>query len=243
MECHCRYDYLASKTHAIIVPSCGFDSIPSYVLYRSLSLTFHFSHRNTCYSDILAYKSAQHLAKIGRSNDAHVEASQTFFNAKGGVSGGTIASFKALSETDPYRVKRGMGEYALVTTGGQCLITSGKIRMLILAMLWFPASRGVSSIGIRPYYSNPFIPAHGSFFVMGPVNSAIVRRSWALFRAQQRMAPEADTVSYGDDFTYSESQVFDKKGGLGSRFMAWVVGLLLTIGLAAIMKSRIVRRK
>lgn len=120
--------------------------------------------------------------------------------------------------------------------------SAGKIKVLSLAMLWSPASRGVSSIGIRPYYSNPFIPAHGSFFVMGPVNSAIVRRSWALFRAQQRMAPEADTVSYGDDFTYSESQVFDKKGGLGSRFMAWVVGLLLTIGLAAIMKSRIVRR-
>jgi hypothetical protein len=75
---------------------------------------------------------------------------------------------------------------------------------------------------------------------MGPVNSAVVRRSWALFRAQQQLAPEADTVSYGDQFTYSESQVFDKRGGLGSRIAACVIGLLLTLGLAAIMKSRIV---
>ena len=75
---------------------------------------------------------------------------------------------------------------------------------------------------------------------MGPVNSAVVRRSWALFRAQRQVAPEADTVSYGDQFTYYESQVFDKRGGLGSRIVAWAVGLLLTLGLAAIMKSRIV---
>jgi hypothetical protein len=191
-------------------------------------------------SDILAYKSAQHLAKIEKSSNAHIESSQTFFNAKGGVSGGTIASFKALSETDPYRVKRGMGEYALVTTGGMYVSPKSEYSGLNSKYFHFIASRGVSSIGLRPYYSSPFIPAHGSFFVMGPVNSAVVRRSWALFRAQQQLAPDADTVSYGDQFTYSESQVFDKRGGLGSRIAAWVIGVLLTLGLAAIMKSRIV---
>lgn len=76
---------------------------------------------------------------------------------------------------------------------------------------------------------------------MGPVNTAIVRRSWALFRSQQQIASEAEsTVSYGSKFTYSESQVIDKRGGLGSRLAAWVVGLLLTISFAAVMKSRIV---
>lgn len=198
------------------------------------------SHKRN--SDILAYKSAQHLAKIEKSSNAHIESSQTFFNAKGGVSGGTIASFKALSETDPYRVKRGMGEYALVTTGGMHYSPPQLRRpsRMIFIMFHLTASRGVSSIGLRPYYSSPFIPAHGSFFVMGPVNSAVVRRSWALFRAQQQLAPDAETVSYGDQFTYSESQVFDKRGGLGSRVAAWVIGVLLTLGLAAIMKSRIV---
>jgi hypothetical protein len=34
------------------------------------------------------------------------------------VSGGTIASFKAMTEVDPYRIKRSMGEFALVTAGG-----------------------------------------------------------------------------------------------------------------------------
>lgn len=79
------------------------------------------------HSDILAYKSAQYLAKIEKSSDAHIESSQTFFNARGGVSGGTIASFKTLTETDPYRVKRGMGEYALVTTGGLCHFSSPRM--------------------------------------------------------------------------------------------------------------------
>ncbi|KAJ9099883.1 hypothetical protein QFC21_003888 [Naganishia friedmannii] len=177
-----KYDYLASKTHAIIVPSCGFDSIPS---------------------DILAYQSALYLARLNSSNNAEIESSQTFFNTKGGVSGGTIASFKAMTEVDPYRIKRSMGEFALVPAG---------------------ASRGVSSIGLRPYYSSPLIPAHGSFFVMGPVNTAIVRRSWSLFRSQQQLASQgsANVVTYGDKFTYSESQVFDKRGGLGSRVTAWL---------------------
>jgi hypothetical protein len=77
---------------------------------------------------------------------------------------------------------------------------------------------------------------------MGPVNGAIVRRSWSLFRSQQQLAPDAaeKTVSYGQKFTYSEAQVIDKRGGLGSRLAAWVVGLLLTISFAAVMKSRIV---
>ncbi|KAJ9126396.1 hypothetical protein QFC24_002134 [Naganishia onofrii] len=177
-----KYDYLASKTHAIIVPSCGFDSIPS---------------------DILAYQSALHLARLNGSNNAEIESSQTFYNIKGGVSGGTIASFKAMTEVDPYRIKRSMGEFALVTAG-----------------------------------------AHGSFFVMGPVNTAIVRRSWSLFRSQHQLAPRESSgkiVTYGDKFTYSESQVFDNRGGLGSRVAAWVVGLILTVSLATMMKSRILR--
>jgi hypothetical protein len=106
------------------------------------------------------------------------------------------------------------------------------------------ASRGVSSIGLRPYYSSSLISAHGSFFVMGPVNTAIVRRSWSLFRSQHQLAPRESSgkiVTYGDKFTYSESQVFDKRGGLGSRVAAWVVGLILTVSLATMMKSRIVR--
>lgn len=78
--------------------------------------SFHIVH-----SDILAYKSACHLAKLNNSSDAQIEFSETFFNIKGGVSGGTIASFKALTEADPYRVKRGMGEFALVTTGGELI--------------------------------------------------------------------------------------------------------------------------
>lgn len=93
---------------------------------------------NILQSDILAYKSACHLAKLNNSSDAQIESSETFYNFKGGVSGGTIASFKALTEADPYRVKRGMGEFALVTTEGKFFPTVISEALLMLVRVSFP---------------------------------------------------------------------------------------------------------
>jgi len=73
------YDYLATKTGAIIVPSCGYDSIPS---------------------DISAYFSARTLHSLnllpGKSNTCHT--------LSGGISGGTAASALNIFESVPREI-------------------------------------------------------------------------------------------------------------------------------------------
>lgn len=80
-------DFLATKTHAILVPSCGFDSIPS---------------------DALAFLSARTLRDALQSTaepypdkSVGVAESHTIFTVKGGVSGGTLASAFSLMDTLP----------------------------------------------------------------------------------------------------------------------------------------------
>ena len=65
-----EFDFLATKTHSIIVPACGLDSVPS---------------------DLVAYLSAQTLAKA-TNGAASVTKSRSVFRMRGGVSGGTIAT-------------------------------------------------------------------------------------------------------------------------------------------------------
>jgi hypothetical protein len=62
-----EYDYLATKTHAVIVAGCGYDSIPS---------------------DYSAYLSAKTLRTT--SPDHFVGKSTTIHSGSGGISGGTI---------------------------------------------------------------------------------------------------------------------------------------------------------
>ena len=69
-----RFDYLATKTRAIIVPSCGIDSVPADVIVH------------------LASKTLDH-APLG--------ASMTSASLFGGIPGGTIASFLAAWEDVP----------------------------------------------------------------------------------------------------------------------------------------------
>ena len=70
----CRYDYLATKTNAIIVPSCGIDSVPA-------DISVH-----------LASKTLGHVP-LGTSTTAA--------GLSGGLPGGTIASFFAACEDVP----------------------------------------------------------------------------------------------------------------------------------------------
>jgi hypothetical protein len=69
-----RFDYLATKTHAIIVPSCGMDSIPSDALVHLASRT------------------------LGHVPLAESTTAARFY---GGIPGGTIASFIAGCENVP----------------------------------------------------------------------------------------------------------------------------------------------
>ncbi len=69
-----RFDYLATKTHAIIVPSCGIDSVPADVSVHLASKTLGYSPLGT---------------------------SKTSAGLSGGFPGGTIASFIAACEDVP----------------------------------------------------------------------------------------------------------------------------------------------
>ena len=65
-----RYDYQAHKNNAIIIPCCGFDSVPA---------------------DVVVYL-ANKTAKSALGPSAYIEDSISLYNLKGGFSGGTLAS-------------------------------------------------------------------------------------------------------------------------------------------------------
>jgi short subunit dehydrogenase-like uncharacterized protein len=85
-----RYDYLATKTGSIIVPSCGYDSIPS---------------------DVCAYLSNKTLKSLPTPLD--VGSSMTSHRLKTGVSGGTISSAITMLEVVPEKdIKDSMAIYS-----------------------------------------------------------------------------------------------------------------------------------
>jgi len=136
------YDYLAHKTGSVIVPCSGYDSMPS---------------------DLAAYLATQALEK--RISAAGLPApreikSVAAHRAKGGISGGTIATIFGSIETIP-KEARSLGRgWGLSPT---------------------PAPPGFSHLpGIL--YSLPLLrpQIYGGFFLMAPVNEAVVRRSWGL---------------------------------------------------------------
>ena len=65
-----RYDYLAHKNNAILIPGCGFDSVPA---------------------DTLVYL-ANKTVKSVLGPSAYIEDSISMYQVKGGVSGGTLAT-------------------------------------------------------------------------------------------------------------------------------------------------------
>lgn len=137
-----RFDYLATKTGAIIVPSCGFDSVPS---------------------DAAAYLANKTLKSIGPSmNGGYLDAdtSVSAFSFRGGISGGTIASFMAVIEAVPDRVRE---------DAGLPYVTSPFV--------------GAPPSPFRFLYTLPISgmkPLIGAFFIMGPGNTAVVQRSHGL---------------------------------------------------------------
>ncbi|KDR76288.1 hypothetical protein GALMADRAFT_473621 [Galerina marginata CBS 339.88] len=77
-----EFDYFATKTGSIIVPGCGFDSVPS---------------------DISAYLANKTLKSATATNGVYpgLGDSTTAFRFRGGVSGGTISSMMTLLEKVP----------------------------------------------------------------------------------------------------------------------------------------------
>ncbi|KAF8058737.1 Saccharopine dehydrogenase-domain-containing protein [Lyophyllum atratum] len=91
-----RYDYLATKTGAIIVPSCGYDSIPS---------------------DASAYLSNKTLKAHG---DYDVATSITAHKVRGGVSGGTLSTMMTImGEVPRDKLRESGADYSLSPVEGR----------------------------------------------------------------------------------------------------------------------------
>jgi short subunit dehydrogenase-like uncharacterized protein len=126
----------------------------------------------------------------------------------------------------------------------------------------WPRSIGESgrpSKGFRPAYYNALSGLRGMFFVMAPVNSAIVRRSWSILQRAPLLlsaAPSSSAASssksssassapvparYGQDFTYDESMCLGPRGKGMSALSSWFFGLVLTAFGAAFASSSLVR--
>ena len=143
MNLNSRYDYFATKTGAIIVPSCGFDSVPS---------------------DAAAYLANKTLKSIGPSTNGeylNADTSTSAFSFRGGISGGTIASFMAALETVPDSVRLDARRPYATSP----FIGAPPPPFRFLYNLAIP--------GIKPLI--------GAFFIMGPGNTALVQRSYGLF--------------------------------------------------------------
>ena len=175
-----RYDWLATKTQSIIVPSCGVDSVPS---------------------DVIAHLASKTLGR------APLGASTTAARMRGGVPGGTIATFLSECEDVP------PNDFAMALADWSLSPVLGAPK---------PPSRLV-------YYLDGGIV--GSISVMGRVNRALVQRTAGLLERARRETPrgrgsggearEGDPACYGPSFTYTE---FMQTGGV-------VSALLISVGL------------
>ncbi|TFK50768.1 hypothetical protein OE88DRAFT_1630334, partial [Heliocybe sulcata] len=91
-----KYDYLATKTGAIIVPACGMDSIPS---------------------DISVYLGNKTLKSLV-GPDADIDHTISAFELHGGLSGGTLSSLlTALEEVPKPELQLALEDYSLTIQG------------------------------------------------------------------------------------------------------------------------------
>ena len=168
----------AAASGTRIVPCCGFDSVPS---------------------DLGCLIAVNHLRRVHGVGARRVKG---FHRGRGGINGGTIASFLAMNETD------------------------AAARMRDPVLLNPPGMRGGDRAEAEPDPLMPYrdtdVHAFAAPFVMGPINTRVVRRSAAL--------AELDQQPYGEGFRYQE--YWKGRGPLGlieTATMAWGQGLFSLI--------------
>lgn len=165
-----RFHDAAAATATRIVPFCGFDSVPS---------------------DLGAWIAVNHLQSEHGTGCRRVRA---FHRGRGGINGGTIASFLAMQES------------------------GAAARMRDPLLLNPPGMRDPSrpEAEADPTFPSwdPELKAFAAPFIMGPINTRVVRRSAALAENWQK--------PYGSGFSYQE--YWKSSGALGlaeTMGMAW----------------------
>ncbi|KAJ7431946.1 Saccharopine dehydrogenase-domain-containing protein [Mycena galericulata] len=183
-----KFHFTATKTGAIIVPSCALDSVPA---------------------DIIAYISSKTLREIS-GEPVDIDTSVSAYQAKGGVSGGTIYSaITDIEEVSANDRRAAQAPYALSPAVGT---PYSKPRLIY--RLFLPDMRKTLV---------------GAFWVGSPANRSIVQRTWGLF--QEEAAQDPTHLRYGPAFTYDEFMV------TGGAFQAVFMTLGLAIGVGAMLFS------
>jgi hypothetical protein len=97
-----RFDYAATKTHAIIVPACGLDSVPSDITAYLSALTLR-----RLSSPLPAALSASwvdvNTSATTHSANVNIDSSTTALRLKGGISGGTLSTVVTILEQVPFQ--------------------------------------------------------------------------------------------------------------------------------------------
>ncbi|KAI5481429.1 saccharopine dehydrogenase / Homospermidine synthase family protein [Pseudohyphozyma bogoriensis] len=156
-------------------------------------------------SDLCTFLACQKLKQAGEHGDTvKVGAVKSAFQFKGGMSGGTVASLLLAVEADKEEKKISMNPYCLSPIRGK------HNPSLFLAM-------STSFLGKKTW---------GSFWFMGPTNSALVRRTWGVL---ENSDPSSKVLAYGPDFAYDELMV---RGGMIS---SAITSLVIYFGFAILM--------
>ncbi|KAG9036553.1 hypothetical protein FRB95_008609 [Tulasnella sp. JGI-2019a] len=183
--CIDRYDFLATKTGAIIINSAGFDSVPS---------------------DLSSFLSVQTLKQaLGKDTQAGKSTSAVKMSHSS-PSGGTMSTIMdAISGEMP-----------------KSALDKLKDGWLLSPIKSVPIQKP------RLVDHLPLTPIVGSFFLMGPGNAHLVRRSWGLHQMEAVQNPkEYGSEAYGDEFEYHE--FLEAKSWIGAFFASLM--LISSLGL------------
>ncbi|KAH9935186.1 uncharacterized protein BXZ73DRAFT_76884 [Epithele typhae] len=150
------FDYLATKTGAILIPACGFDSIPSDILV-------HLSNRTI---------------KNALGPTAALGLSQTYFSVGGGFSGGSVASLMAELEQVPgHLAKEARSDWSLSPgASSYCSSSSSRLKPGASNSAWSPMSDTL------PRHARAFyVPQqYAGWWVIAAPNRGCVQRTWGL---------------------------------------------------------------
>ncbi|OBZ69645.1 hypothetical protein A0H81_10198 [Grifola frondosa] len=196
-----KYDYLATKTGALIVPSCGFDCIPP---------------------DILVFL-ANRTLKSSLGPTAQLGLSQTFYDAPLGMSGGSASTIVAMFEEVPRaRIEDSRRDYALSPSSGA---PSPRPRLVYT----IPFSSPTQFAGFWPLVAvNRAIVQRT--FGLHEFAALNCHARYGELRAAEKEA-EARLLTYGPNFTYEEGTVLRIPGQVPAvlySIVAMVVGVLLS---------------
>ncbi|EJD08367.1 uncharacterized protein FOMMEDRAFT_101779 [Fomitiporia mediterranea MF3/22] len=191
-------DYLATKTGSILVPSSGFDSVPADLLVYLSAITMR-----KALNEVDATNSSE-WENVG------ITESHTMYSAKGGVSGGTLATVFLLLESFPRK----------------------KLAKLMAPDVLSPIKLRTPS-SPKLVYTFPGIRSgrYGHAWPLGPHNVAIVQRSHGLFHLQASAGiqdEEVERPAYAENFMYTESQA------ASNQFVAFFAGLGLMLRAACL---------